>query len=78
MEVSLKDFPVALRSEMDDVCRKNYSLSKSIRALRKKCSEIDRMQEEVKHLKRMVAALEKKLSAAGSSRSGEETEQEPS
>jgi class III poly(R)-hydroxyalkanoic acid synthase PhaE subunit len=66
MEAVLGDLPIALRSEMDDVSRTNYMLNKSVRALKKKCSEIDEMREEIKQLQKKAAALEKKLAAAKS------------
>jgi hypothetical protein len=66
MEKALGDLPIALRSEMDDVSRANYTLNKSVRALKKKCSEIDEMRQEIKQLQKKAAALEKRLAAAES------------
>jgi hypothetical protein len=67
MESALKDLPVALRSEMDDVSKTNYSLNKTVRALKKKSSEIDKLHQEIKDLKDRVATLEQELAAAQSS-----------
>jgi hypothetical protein len=63
MEVSLKEFPIALRSEMDDIASTNYTLKKSVRSLRKKSAEIDDLHREVRALQRRVAELEKQLAA---------------
>jgi hypothetical protein len=59
MEAALKDFPIALRSELEDVCRTNHTLNKSVRALRKKTAELDELRKELTDLKQRVAALEK-------------------
>jgi polyhydroxyalkanoate synthesis regulator phasin len=71
MEMCLKDFPIALRSDMDDVCRTTHALNKSVRALKRKCTEVDQLREEMKDLKETVAALEKKLFGTESSRAVE-------
>ena len=65
MEAWLKDFPIALRSEMDDLCKRSYTMNKSVRALAKKNSEIDAMQEEIERLRKRVATLEERLSGDG-------------
>ena len=36
MEVSLKEYPIALRSELDDVCKTNYTLNKSVQGPQEK------------------------------------------
>ena len=58
MEHGLKDFPIALRSDMDDVYKTSYTLNKSVRALQRKSLEIDRMREEIERLEQRVASLE--------------------
>jgi hypothetical protein len=70
MEKALAELPVALSSELDDVSKKNYTLSKSVRALKKKAGEIDDMRAEIKRLNKKMATLEKKLAAATSTGDG--------
>jgi class III poly(R)-hydroxyalkanoic acid synthase PhaE subunit len=58
MEASLKDFPIALRSEMDDISKTTYTLNKRVRALGKKCAEVDDLHANLEQLQNKVAALE--------------------
>ncbi len=67
MEKVLADLPVALSSELDDLAQKNYDLNKSVRALKKRCAELEGMRADVRRLQRRLAAVEKKLAAAESS-----------
>jgi class III poly(R)-hydroxyalkanoic acid synthase PhaE subunit len=64
MELSLSDFPIALRSEMDDVYKKVYGLNRKVRELMKANSGMDEMREEIEALRKKVAALEKKQRGA--------------
>ena len=66
MELCLKDFPIALRSELDDLCKRNYTLNKSVRAMTKKTSEIDKLHSEIEDLKQRLATLEQTMSATSS------------
>ncbi len=60
MELFLSDYPVALRSEMDDIYKTIYTMKKSLRELKKMGAGMVGMQEEMAALKRRVAAVEKK------------------
>jgi polyhydroxyalkanoate synthesis regulator phasin len=64
MELYLSDFPIALRSEMDDVYKTIYGLNKQVRELKKKSSAMEEMHKEIKDLRKKVAGLEKKKSVA--------------
>jgi class III poly(R)-hydroxyalkanoic acid synthase PhaE subunit len=78
MERVLADMPVALSSELDDLSKKNYTLSKSVRALKKKCAEVDDLRTELQKLQKKVAGMEKKLAASKSSgNGGRKTEKTP-
>jgi hypothetical protein len=70
MEKALADLPVALSSELDDVSKKNYDLNKSVRAVKKKCAEIDDLRAEIQRLQKKVASMEKKLATAKASGNG--------
>lgn len=60
IELYLSDFPVALRSEMDDTYKTIYNLNKNVRALMKKSKGYDEMQQEITDLKEKLDMLEKK------------------
>jgi septal ring factor EnvC (AmiA/AmiB activator) len=63
-EKALADLPVALSSELDDLAKKNYDLNKTVRALKKKSDETDKLRAEVKRLQKRLVAIEKQLAAA--------------
>ncbi|MBU0567325.1 hypothetical protein KKC52_04650 [bacterium] len=65
MELYLSDFPVALRSEMDDAYKTIYNLNKNVRALMKKSAGIDEMQQEITALKEKLDMVEKKSAGIG-------------
>ncbi len=60
MELFLSDYPVALRSEMDDIYKTIYTIKKSLRELKKMGAGMMGMQDEMVALKRRVAAIEEK------------------
>jgi len=61
MELYLEDFPIALRSEMDDVYKTVYTLKKNVRKMLKKEKETEELQKEVSSLKETVNAMNKKI-----------------
>jgi class III poly(R)-hydroxyalkanoic acid synthase PhaE subunit len=63
LEHCLKDFPVALRSEMDDVYQTAHALKRSVRALGRKSAEVEALRDELRRLEQRIAALEKGSSA---------------
>ncbi len=60
MELFLSDYPVALRSEMDDIYKTIYTIKKSLRELKKVGAGMIGMQQEMASLKRRVSAMEEK------------------
>jgi hypothetical protein len=60
MELFLSDYPVALRSEMDDIYKTIYTMKKNLRELKKMGGGMLQMQKEMVALKRQVAMLEEK------------------
>lgn len=62
MELYLEDFPIALRSEMNDVYKTVYNLKKSVRELSKKNNQIEEMYKEISDLKEKINNIEKKVS----------------
>ena len=61
MELYLQDFPVALRSEMNDVYKTVYNLKKSVRELSKENRQVVALRKEVSSLKEKIKTIEKKI-----------------
>jgi polyhydroxyalkanoate synthesis regulator phasin len=63
MELFLSDFPIALRSEMDDVYKTVYYMRRDVRQLKKISAQADGMREEINELKKQVRLLQSKKSS---------------
>jgi class III poly(R)-hydroxyalkanoic acid synthase PhaE subunit len=61
MELYLADFPIALRSEMNDVYKTVYHLNKNVRELLKKNNEIEDIHKEISDLKEKMNKMGKKI-----------------
>lgn len=77
MELFLSDFPIALRSEMDDLYKKVYTLNKNVRALMRNSSNTDELHKEIMDLRKKVATLEKRQSGAGEVRKAANLKKRP-
>ena len=64
MEVSLSDYPIALRSEMDDVYKTVYKLRKDAREVSRLRSRMSGLATEVDELKKQIRLLQRGRTAA--------------
>ena len=61
LELYLEDFPIALRSEMNDVHKSVYTLKKNVRKILRQEKDAGELQKEVSGLKETVNAMNKKI-----------------
>lgn len=64
MEVSLSDYPIALRSEMDDVYKTVYKLRKDTREVSRLRSQVSGLTASVDELKKQIRQLQRAGTAA--------------
>jgi class III poly(R)-hydroxyalkanoic acid synthase PhaE subunit len=63
MELYLSDFPIALRSEMDDVYQTIYSMKRNVRELKKVDSIVEGLEKEMSDIKKSISSLQRKDSS---------------
>jgi len=60
MEMFLSDFPIPLRSEMDDLYKTVYNTKKDVRELRRLRAEVGSLNKEMVDLKKQIRTLQRK------------------